>query len=77
MTALVGELLEHRDGRWRTVHLGHTVRVTDRRRVDPLGLSPEQRAASDRADEWSSFLRRANTYLDHVFLDVVTSPTWR
>jgi hypothetical protein len=48
MAALTGEVLEQRDGRWATVHLGHSVRVTDRRRVDPLGLTPQQRAAGER-----------------------------
>jgi hypothetical protein len=33
MAALVGEVLEQRDGRWRTVRLGESVRVTDRRRA--------------------------------------------
>jgi hypothetical protein len=35
MTALVGEVLERRDGRWRTVHLGNAIPVRDRRRVNP------------------------------------------
>jgi hypothetical protein len=64
MPALTGELLEHRNGRWRTVRLGHTVRVTDRRRVDPLGLSAEQRAASNRAQTVLQFAKALDLTLD-------------
>lgn len=44
--AMVGDILEERAGYWRTVPIGS----------DPLGLSTEQRAASDRAQSMVSAL---------------------
>lgn len=38
MVALVGEVQERREGQWRTVLLGESVRVNDRRRVSADGL---------------------------------------
>lgn len=46
------------DGVWRTVRLGG-VTVNDRRRaVDPLGLSPEQRARSERSARFEATVGR-------------------